>query len=50
MKVMNSNSSKEIWDKLEVIYEGDNKLKEDKLQTYRAQFENLKMKEEENIG
>jgi hypothetical protein len=49
VKVMHCKSTKEIWDKLEVIYEGDNKVKESKLQTYRAQFENLKMKEEENI-
>jgi hypothetical protein len=34
---------------LEVVYEGDDKVKEAKLQTYRTQFENLKMKEEENI-
>jgi hypothetical protein len=38
-----------IWDKLEVVYEGNSKFKEAKLQTYRAQFENLKMKEEETI-
>jgi hypothetical protein len=49
VKVMHCKSAKEIWDKLEVIYEGDSKVKEAKLQTYRAQFENLKMKEEENI-
>jgi hypothetical protein len=35
---------------LEVVYEGDDKVKESKLQTYRAKFENLKMKEEENIA
>jgi hypothetical protein len=34
---------------LEVVYEGDSKVREAKLQTYRTQFENLKMKEEENI-
>jgi hypothetical protein len=34
---------------LEVVYEGDDKVKEAKLQNYRAQFEKLKMKEEENI-
>jgi hypothetical protein len=34
---------------LEVVYEGDNKVRESKLQTYRTQFENLKMKEEKNI-
>ena len=41
---------KEIWDKLKNIYEGDGKVKEAKLQNYRGQFENLKMKEEENIA
>jgi hypothetical protein len=35
---------------LEVVYEGDRKVNEAKLQTYRNQFENLKMKEEENIA
>jgi hypothetical protein len=34
---------------LEAVYEGDEKVKEAKLHTNRAQFENLKMKEEENI-
>jgi hypothetical protein len=34
---------------LEIVYEGDRKVMEAKLQTYRTQFENLKMKEEENI-
>jgi hypothetical protein len=46
---MHCNLAKEIWDKPEVTYEGDNKFKEAKIQTYRAQFENLKMKQEENI-
>jgi hypothetical protein len=36
VKVMNCKSSKEIWDKLEVIYEGDTKVKEAKRQTYIA--------------
>jgi hypothetical protein len=49
VKVMHCNSYKDISDKMEVIYEGDEKVKEAKIQTYRAQFENLKMKEEENI-
>jgi hypothetical protein len=35
---------------LEAIYEGYGKAKEAKLQTYRDQFENLKIKEEENIA
>jgi hypothetical protein len=49
VKLIHCKSTKEIWDKLKVIYKGDNKVKEDKLQTYRTQFENLKMKEEEDI-
>ena len=49
VKVMHCISSKEIWDKLQNIYEGDEKFKEEKIQTYRGQFEQLKMKEDENI-
>ena len=47
---MHCETAKEIWDKLKNIYEGDDKVKEGKFQTYRGQFENLKMKEEENIA
>jgi hypothetical protein len=32
------------------IYEGDTKVKATKLQTYRGQFEQIKMKEDENIA
>jgi hypothetical protein len=49
-KVSHCKSAKEIWDKLWNIYEGDKKVKETKLQTYRGQFEQLKMKEDENIA
>jgi hypothetical protein len=48
-KVAHCKSSKEIWDKLQNIYEGDSKFKVAKLQTYRGQFEQIKMKEDENI-
>jgi hypothetical protein len=48
-KVSHCKSTKEIWDKIRNIYEGDSKVKEAKLQTYRSQFEQLKMKEDENI-
>jgi hypothetical protein len=48
-KVAHCKSSKEIWDKLQNIYEGDTKVKAAKLQTYRGQFEQLKMKEYEDI-
>ena len=50
VKVMHYDTAKEIWDKLRNIYEGGDKIKGAKLQTYRGQFENLKMKEEENIA
>jgi hypothetical protein len=46
---MHCSSTKDIWDKLQNVYEGDTKFKETKLQTYRGQFEQLKMKEDENI-
>ena len=49
-KFAHCKSTKEIWDKLRNIYEGDTKFKEAKLQTYRGQFEQLKMKEYENIS
>ena len=45
-----SNSAKEVWDKLKNIYEGDEKVKQIKLQIHRAKFENLKMEESENIA
>jgi hypothetical protein len=35
-KVAHCKSAKEIWDKLQNIYEGDSKVKEAKLQTYRG--------------
>jgi hypothetical protein len=49
-KVAHCKSAKEIWDKLQNIYEGDTKVKEAKLQTYRGQFKQLKMKEDEDMA
>jgi hypothetical protein len=48
-KVAHCKSTKDIWDKLQNIYERDTKVKAAKLQTYRGHFEPLKMKEDENI-
>jgi hypothetical protein len=48
-KVSHCKSAKEIWGKLQNIYEGDSKVKAAKLQTYRGQYEQLKMKEDEDI-
>jgi hypothetical protein len=50
VKVMHLGTAKEMWDKLISSYEGNEKLKDPKLQTYRVQFEQLKMKEDETIG
>jgi hypothetical protein len=38
-KVIHCSSAKEIWDKLQNIYEGYSKFKAAKLQTYKGQFE-----------
>ena len=48
-KFMQCTSTKKIWDKLKSIYEGDEKVKKVKLQTFSPQFETLQMKEEEDI-
>ena len=49
-KVMHCKYTKEIWDKLQNIYERDSKVKATKIQTYRGRFEQLKMKEYEDIS
>ena len=48
IKVMHNKTAKEIWDTLENIHEEGKKVKATKLQVYRAQFENIKMNEEED--
>jgi hypothetical protein len=50
VKVMHLQTAKEMWDKLINSYEGNEKVKDAKLQTYRIQFEQLNMKEDETIG
>jgi hypothetical protein len=47
---MHCDSVKEISDKIKNVYEGDAKFKGDKLQTYRGQFEHMRMKEDEDIA
>jgi hypothetical protein len=48
-KFMHCKLVKEAWDKLQNTHEGDDKVKQSKLQTHRSQFEILNMNEEENI-
>jgi hypothetical protein len=50
VKVMHCDTAKDLWDKLQNIYEGDTKVKGGKLQTDRGKFEQLKMKENEDIA
>ena len=40
---MNYDTANEVWDKLNNVYKGDSKVQKAKLQTYRSQFEGLKM-------
>ena len=49
VKVMHLESTKEMWDKLVSSYEGNEKVKDAKLQTYRLKFEQRKMNEDENV-
>jgi hypothetical protein len=50
VKVMHLGTAKEMWDKLISSYEGNEKVKDAKLQIYRVEFEQLKMKEDETVG
>jgi hypothetical protein len=50
VKVMHLESTKEMWDKLIGSYEGNEKVKDTKIQTYRVQFEKINMKEDETVG
>jgi hypothetical protein len=49
VKVMHLQTTKEMWDKLISNYEGNEKLKDAKLQTFRLKFEQLKMNEDETL-
>jgi hypothetical protein len=44
VKFMHSEFSKDMWDKLISSYEGNEKVKDAMIQTYRVQFEQLQMK------
>ena len=40
-KVLTCDSEKQLWDKLENLYVGDSKVKREKLQTLKEQFEGI---------
>jgi len=50
VKVMHLETATAMWDKLISSYEGNEKVKDAKLQTYRLKFEQLKMNEDETIS
>ena len=50
VKVMHCDSTKVMWDKLISSYEGNEKVKDAKLQTHRLKFEQLKMDEDKTIS
>jgi hypothetical protein len=47
---MHYDSTKDMWDKMISSYEGNEKVKEAKLQTHKQKFEQLNMDEEETIS
>lgn len=49
VKIMHCISSKQVWDKLNNIYHGNDKVKQAKIQTLRAEFEGMKMSDEERV-
>jgi hypothetical protein len=49
VKVVHFKLEREIWDKIQNIYEGNDKVRMENIQTHRRQFESLKMKDEENV-
>ncbi|KAJ0077724.1 hypothetical protein Patl1_36458 [Pistacia atlantica] len=48
-KISEATSSKEVWDKLAIIYKGVERVKKQRLQTLRGEFETAHMKEREVI-
>ena len=50
VKVMHLEYAKEMWDKFVSSYEGNEKVKDDKLQTYRLKFEQLKMNADDTFN
>jgi hypothetical protein len=50
VKVMHLETAKAMWDKHISNYEGNEKVKDAKLQTYRSHFEKLKMNDDEAVN
>ena len=50
VKVMQHKTTKEIWDKIVLSYEGDEQVKRAKHQTLKIQYENLRMYNDESVA
>ena len=48
-RIAAANTSREVWQTLKTAYQGMEKVKTAKLQLLRKDFENLRMKESDNI-
>ncbi|KAH9763597.1 Integrase catalytic domain-containing protein [Citrus sinensis] len=48
-RVSSCESAQEIWNKLEVVYEGTNQVKETKISRYTRQYELFQMEQNENV-
>ncbi|KAH9705479.1 hypothetical protein KPL70_011888 [Citrus sinensis] len=48
-RVSSCESAQEIWNKLEVVYEGTNQVKESKISRYTRQYELFQMEQNENV-
>ena len=48
-RVSSCESAKEIWNKLEVIYEGTNQVKESKINKYTHRYELFQMEQNESV-
>ncbi|XP_059073274.1 uncharacterized protein LOC131874068 [Cryptomeria japonica] len=50
VKIMHCKSAHEIWEKIENIYQGNEKVKQSKILTLKTQFEEMKMKDNEKVA
>ncbi|XP_043696587.1 uncharacterized protein LOC122647194 [Telopea speciosissima] len=48
-KVMDCKTTKQLWDRLKGVHEGDQRVKKFKLQVHKVNFEGLKMNKSEDI-
>ncbi|XP_022946907.1 uncharacterized protein LOC111450848 [Cucurbita moschata] len=49
-KIVRATTSKEVWDTLEKVFKGIDRVKQVHLQTLRGELESMKMKESENVS